>query len=57
VELRFITRLGDSYSIESSTDLQDWTAVETGITGTGGTVTRSYPIQALPKRWFKARRE
>jgi hypothetical protein len=57
VEFRFNAAAGKTYKIEASTDLENWTAVETGIIGTGGTVTRLYSIQGIPKRWFRARRE
>lgn len=57
VEFRFNTVGGQSYKIESSTDLKTWTSTETGIAGIGGTVTRFYSIQSIPKRYFRARRE
>jgi hypothetical protein len=37
--------------------LQTWTTVEEHIPGTGGTVTRFYSIQEIPKRYFKPVRE
>lgn len=57
VEFRFNAADGVSYRIESSTDLQTWDVVETGIAGTGDRVTRFYTIEALPKRHFRVRRE
>ncbi|MCX6873832.1 MAG: hypothetical protein NTW21_08490 [Verrucomicrobia bacterium] len=57
VEVRLDSALGQSYRIESSTDLQTWTAVEEHIAGTGGTVTRFYSIREIPKRYFKPVRE
>jgi len=57
VEVRFRTAQGKSYSIESSLDLQTWLPEEAGIVGTGGTITRFYSTQALPKRFFRPVRE
>lgn len=57
VEVRLDTALGQSYRMESSTDLQTWTTVEEHIAGTGGTVTRFYSIQEIPKRFFRPVRE
>ncbi|MCX6878451.1 MAG: FG-GAP-like repeat-containing protein [Verrucomicrobia bacterium] len=57
VEFRFNGALGKSYMIEASTDLQTWSAVETGIVGTGGTTTRLFSIQGIPKRYFRVQEE
>jgi hypothetical protein len=57
VEVRFSAALGQSYRIESSTDMENWTQVEAGIPGTGGRETRFYSIQSVPKRFFRAIRE
>ncbi|MCX6878450.1 MAG: hypothetical protein NTW21_32245 [Verrucomicrobia bacterium] len=57
VEFHFNGALGKSYTIETSTDLQTWSAVETGIVGTGGTITRFFSIQGIPKRYFRAQGE
>lgn len=57
VEVEFGAGLGKTYRVESSTDLQHWTTVESGIPGTGGTVTRFYSIRAIPKRYFRAVKE
>jgi Tol biopolymer transport system component len=57
VEFRFNGALGRTYRIESSTDLKAWTPVEVGVVGTGGTISRLYSIQGLPKRYFRATRE
>jgi uncharacterized repeat protein (TIGR02543 family) len=57
VEVQFGAALGQSYRVESSTDLQTWVPVESGIAGTGGSVTRLYSIQLIPHRYFRAVRE
>jgi hypothetical protein len=57
VEFRFNGALGRTYRIESSTDLETWTPVESGVAGTGGTIARLYSIQGIPKRYFRARRD
>lgn len=56
-EIRFGAGQGLTYRIESSFDLQNWSAVESGIAGSGGEITRFYTIQAMPKRYFRAVRE
>ncbi len=56
-EFRFNAAAGVRYGIESSTDLEHWDPVESGIEGQGGTVTRFYSIENKPKRFFRARRE
>ena len=57
VEVRFGAGLGKTYRVEASTDLETWTPIETGIAGTGGTVTRFYSIQDTPNRYFRSVRE
>jgi hypothetical protein len=57
VEVEFGAGLGKTYRVESSTDLQTWTLVESGIPGTGGTITRLYSIRAIPRRYFRAVKE
>jgi len=57
VEVRLDSAQGQSYRIESSTDLRTWTPVEEHNAGTGGTVTRFYSIQEIPKRFFRPVRE
>jgi hypothetical protein len=43
--------------VESSTDLSTWTLAESGIVGTGATITRFYTTEATEKRYFRATRE
>jgi hypothetical protein len=56
VEFRFNAANGVSYRIEGSTDLNEWTTVETDITGVGGVVTRFFSTENNPTRYFRARR-
>lgn len=57
VEVEFGAGLGKTYRVESSTDLQTWTPVESNIPGNGGTITRLYSIRSIPHRYFRAVRE
>ena len=43
VTLSFDAQEGKSYRIESSTDLRNWQELESGITGNGDRVHRSFP--------------
>jgi len=45
-----------SYRIEASTDLENWSTVETGIIGQSAVVTRFYSTENQPKRYFRLRR-
>ena len=56
VEYRFNAANGISYRIEASTDLANWTTIETNIIGAGGVITRFYSIEGQPKRYFRSRR-
>ena len=55
-EYRFNAANGISYRIEASTDLANWTTIETNIVGSGGVITRFYSIEGQPKRYFRSRR-
>ncbi|MDA7930119.1 hypothetical protein N9B63_04710 [Akkermansiaceae bacterium] len=56
-EFRFNAADGVSYKIESSTDLENWEVIETGILGTGARVTRFYSIEGTTQRFYRAGRE
>jgi uncharacterized repeat protein (TIGR02543 family) len=56
VEFRFNAANGVSYRIEASTDLENWSILETDITGQGAEVTRFYSTENQPKRHFRVRR-
>ena len=56
VGFRFNAGLGMSYRIEDSSDLQNWTTLETPIIGAGGVVTRFYFTEGQPKRYFRVRK-
>ena len=55
-EYRINAALGISYRIEASTDLANWTTIETNIIGAGGVMTRFYSIEGQPRRFFRSRR-
>ena len=55
-EYRFNAANGISYRIEASTDLANWSTIETPIIGNGGVMTRFYSIEGQPKRFFRSRR-
>lgn len=54
VEFQFSAALNSLYQIESSTDLMNWTIIETNIQGNGALITRLYSIQGKQKRFFRA---
>ena len=56
VEFRFNAADGVSYRIEASTDLENWSILETDITGQSAEVTRFYSTENQPKRHFRVRR-
>jgi uncharacterized repeat protein (TIGR02543 family) len=53
IEFVFPAAIGKTYLIESSTDLANWSTVESGIVGAGGQVQRFYSTLNLPKRYFR----
>ncbi len=56
VEFRFNAAAGVSYRIEGSTDLQNWTTLETDIIGQSNVVTRFYSTENQEMRYFRPRR-
>ncbi|MDB4782998.1 leucine-rich repeat protein [Verrucomicrobiales bacterium] len=50
INLSFFSEIGKSYRIEESAGLKTWRTKESGITGTGATVQRSFPASSEP--WF-----
>ncbi|MCX8497658.1 MAG: hypothetical protein ORN51_15870 [Akkermansiaceae bacterium] len=56
VGFRFNAGLGMSYRIEDSSDLQNWSTLETPIIGEGGIVTRFYFTEGQAKRYFRVRK-
>jgi hypothetical protein len=56
VGFSFNAGVGSSYRIEDSSDLQNWSTVESSIIGQGGVVTRFYFTEGHAKRFFRARR-
>jgi hypothetical protein len=57
VEFRFNAALGQTYRIESSTNLLNWSSVESAIPGTGGTISRFYSIIGTTSRFYRAVRD
>lgn len=53
VGFRFNAAFGISYRIEGSSDLQNWSTIETPIVGDGGVVTRFYFTEGHSKRYFR----
>ena len=56
VEFRFNAANGATYRIEASSNLEDWTIIESDIVGEGAVVTRFYSIENQSQRYFRARR-
>jgi hypothetical protein len=56
VEFRFNAASGQTYRIESSTDLSNWSTVEASISGAGARITRFYSIEGQTRRFYRARR-
>ena len=57
VEVEFGAALGRTYRVESTTDFQTWTTVESGIAGNGGQISRLYSMRSSPRRYFRTVRE
>ena len=58
LSLGFTAESGKSYRIESSSNLRDWSVRETGITGNGDIIQRSYSFNPSARlRWFLRIRE
>ncbi|MCX6875625.1 MAG: hypothetical protein NTW21_17730 [Verrucomicrobia bacterium] len=56
VEFRFNAATGVSYRIEASSDLENWSILETDIIGHSAVVTRFYSTENEPQRFFRALR-
>jgi hypothetical protein len=50
--LSFASQTGINYTLQSSTNLTDWSAV-TNWTGTGGTILYSVPVGTAPKEFYR----
>ena len=57
VEIKFNAGKNLSYKIENSVDLENWSAIETGVVGEGKLVKRLYSIDDYKGRYFRVRRE
>jgi hypothetical protein len=53
IEFTFPSAIGKTYRIEDSPDMETWDAVESGIAGNGGTITRFYSTRNREKRFFR----
>ena len=56
VELWFYAASGQSYCIETSTDLENWTTLEDGIIVEGDTVVRYHDTAVTQRRFYRAKR-
>ena len=56
-ELRFPAANSESFSIQGSIDMTEWTTTETGIIGNGGTVSRIFPQSDGALKFFRIQRE
>jgi hypothetical protein len=56
VNLWFNSASGQSYRIESSTDLESWTSLEDEIVSEGDTVIRYYDTVGIQKRFYRVKR-
>ncbi|MCX6875622.1 MAG: leucine-rich repeat protein [Verrucomicrobia bacterium] len=56
VEFRFNAATGVSYRIEASSDLENWSILETDIIGQSAVVIRFYSTENQPQRFFRALR-
>ncbi|MEP2777241.1 MAG: hypothetical protein ABJQ29_01780 [Luteolibacter sp.] len=54
VEFSFAARLGESYRIDKSIDMTNWTTLETGVRGNGSVLKRLYPAEGQQKQFFRA---
>jgi hypothetical protein len=54
VEFIFSSAIGSLYRIEASTDLLNWSIIEQGISGNGGSTSRFYPTSESSTRFFRA---
>lgn len=57
VQFSFYAAKNGKYTIQSSSDLQNWEDVEKDIMGTGGEVTRLYTARTPAKRYFRSVRQ
>ena len=57
VEIKFNAGKNMTYKIENSVDLENWSAIETGVAGEGKLVKRLYSIDDYKGRYFRVRRE
>jgi hypothetical protein len=56
VEVSFTAAIDETYRIEASPDLFNWTVIEDGIAGTGAEVFRLYSTKGTPFKVYRARR-
>ncbi|RYD31016.1 MAG: hypothetical protein EOP86_18805 [Verrucomicrobiaceae bacterium] len=57
VEFSFYAAKNKKYTIESSSDLQNWTPVQTDIPGLGGEITRLYSKRGQTKLFYRSVRQ
>ena len=54
VEFSFAAPLGQTFRVEGSDNMTDWTAIETGVQGNGGMGTRLYSTKGQQKQFYRA---
>ena len=54
IEFVFPSASGFLYRVEASTDLLNWSIIEQGISGNGGSTSRFYPASEFSNRFFRA---
>lgn len=57
VEFEFNAATGSTYRIEASTDLENWSPIETGVPGNGSLINRFYPTRGNSNRYFRVAAE
>jgi hypothetical protein len=55
VEVRFPTAIGKLYTIEKSTDLKVWEAVESNLVGNGNMISRHFTAEGTIAQYFRTR--
>lgn len=57
LEFRFTSKLGTTYRIENSINMESWSVIESGIEGTGEIISRLYSTVGMQKTFYRAQTE